>query len=128
MSRLTNFIAEQDDVDLQLSRRALAVSQAVWDGPVRSVASPSSSVVWHGSSASRETGPVALVPLDGELADLVGNIVRVVRLGGVFQRSVCVYVLKQVDMEGDISLSRRAFLQLGILALEDLNCRIEVVA
>jgi hypothetical protein len=128
MSVLTEFLDAQTDADLQLSRRALSVSQAAWDGPAISTAAASAEVVWHGSDAHRETGAIALVPLEGELSDLVGNIVRVTRIEGFRRRSVCVFVFDTVDMEGDLSLARRPFMELGLLANESIECLVEVVA
>lgn len=128
MSALTEFLDEQNDADLQLSRRALAVSQAAWEGPAASTAAASASVVWHGSDAHKETGAIGLVPVEGELGELVGNIVRVTRIEGFRRRSVCVYVFDAVDMTGDLSLARRPFLQLGLLANESIECQIEVIA
>lgn len=128
MSVLTEFIDEQNDADLQLSRRALAISQAAWDGPAIRTAAASAEIVWHGSDAHKETGAIALVPLEGGLTDLVGNIVRITRIEGWRRRSVCVYVYDTVDMEADISLSRRAFLELGLLANESIECLVEVIA
>lgn len=128
MSALTEFLAEQADLDLQLSRRALYVSQEAWDGPARSVASPSATVGWHGTDANKETGAVALVSMDGPLTDLVGDLVRVTRIhGGVTQPSVIVYVIDRVDADVEISLSRRAFQELGILANESIQALVEVL-
>lgn len=128
MSALTEFIDEQNDADLQLSRRALAVSQAAWDGPAIETAAAAATIVWHGSDAHKETGAIALVPLEGELTELVGNIVRVTRIEGFRRRSVCVFVYDAVDMEGDLSLARRPFMELGLLANESLECLVEIVA
>jgi hypothetical protein len=128
MSVLTEFLDEQIDADLQLSRRALSVSQAAWDGPAISTAASSAEVVWHGSEAHKETGAIALVPLDGDLSELVGNIIRVTRIEGYRRRSVCVFVFDTVDMEGDLSLARRPFIELGLLANESIECLVEVVA
>jgi len=128
MSVLTEFIDEQNDADLQLSRRALYVSQAAWDGPAISTAASAAEIVWHGSDAHKETGAMALAPLDGALSDLVGNIVRVTRIEGFRRRSVCVFVFATVDMEADLSLARRPFMELGLLANESIECLVEVVA
>lgn len=128
MSALTDRLAEQVDLDLQLSRRAMIVSQEAWDGPARSVASPAATVGWHGTDVNRETGAVALVTMDGPLSDLVGDIVRVTRIrGGVTRRSVMVYVIDRVDAEVAMSLSRRAFQELGILANESIDALVEVL-
>lgn len=128
MSALTDFLEEQADIDLQLSRRALYISQEAWDRPTRSVAAPDASVVWHGSDVNAETGAIAVVGMDGPLSGLVGDIVRVTRVrGGVIQPSVLVYVVDRTDTSADLSLSRRAFQELGILANESIRARVEVV-
>jgi hypothetical protein len=127
VSALSQFLAEQADVDLQLSRRALAVSQRAWRGATNEVAS-GVSIAWHGSDRHPETGAVALVGRAGPLTELVGDIVRVVNRVGIEDREVFVYVYGTIDADVDISLTRRAFQELGLLASEALEGRVEVRA
>lgn len=124
MSALAEFLEEQADLDLQLSRRALYVSQEAWEGPPRSVAAASASVGWFGSDAHKETGAVALAAIDGSLSESVGDIVRVTRRGTA-RRSILVYVIGRADAEVDLLLSRRAFQELAILPNESINAFVE---
>lgn len=125
MSALTTYLAEQKDVDLQLSRRSLYISQLAWEGAARSLEAVSTIVGWHGSKTHRETGAVALVPLEGGLSDLVGDIIRVTRLGDAQARSVLVYVVGRIDTDFGLTIPRRAFQELGLLANESLPARVE---
>lgn len=125
MSALTAFLAEQNDLDLQLSRRALSISQEAWEAEARALVAVSAQIGWHGSKTHKETGAVALVPLEGEFSDLVGDIIRVTRLGNGPQRSVIVYVVGRVDTELDLSIARRPFQELGLLANESIAARVE---
>jgi hypothetical protein len=126
MSALTAFLAEQNDLDLMLSRRALSVSQAAWEGEARAVEAVSAKVGWHGSQTHKETGAIALVPLEGPLSSLVGEIVRVTRLGGSpAPRSVLLYVYTRIDTDFDLTITRRAFQELGLLANESIEARVE---
>ncbi|MGH2939834.1 MAG: hypothetical protein ACRDPE_17115 [Solirubrobacterales bacterium] len=126
MSALSTFLAEQNDLDLLLSRRALAVSQEAWDGEARAVAAVAANIGWHGSQTHKETGAIALVPIEGKFSELVGEIVRVTRLGGSpAPRSVLVYVYARIDTDLDMTITRRAFQELGLLANESIEARIE---
>jgi hypothetical protein len=53
-------------------------------------------------------------------------VVRVTRTD-IPDRSVLVYVISQEDVEPDLAISRRAFMELGVLANETVPCRLEVV-
>lgn len=123
-----DFLAAQADEDLQLARRAFAVAQAGLAGASLRIFSEVAEVSWHDTSTHPETGCIALVREDEGLADLVGEIVKVSRTMPTTTRVVYAYVLGTAPIADDISLSRRTFMGLGILANELLTCRVDVVA
>jgi hypothetical protein len=79
---------------------------------------------WHGTREDPDRGSFALVREDGDLGELVGERLRVSRAG----RSVYVVVKGSAELDEDLSLTRRAFLELGPLAADSLPVRVEVVA
>jgi hypothetical protein len=119
---------DQLDIDLMQSRRAFPVAQQLLSGPVLRQETESAVIGWHGSSTHPETGSVALVREDGAFVDLVGHIVRIDRQLSGATRSVYAYVVATGPIADDLSLTRRAFLGLGILANETLDCAIQVLA
>lgn len=123
-----SFPADQLDLNLMMSRRAFPTAQEAFEGAVLRTAAASAMVGFHGSDTSPETGAVALVREDGDYVDLVGEIVRVSRRLSGGTRSALVYVVGTGPILDDLSLSRRAFMALGILASETLECSIEVIA
>lgn len=82
---------------------------------------------WHGTIVDPERGAFAIVHPDGALAGLVGDRVRVrARPSG---RSVIVYIHeKNDDILEDISLTRRAFAEIALLAADDQKVIVEVLA
>lgn len=120
----------QVDLSLQTSRRAFPVAQAAFDGPAQRVAVAAASIGWFGTAEFPEAGAVALAKSDGPLEDLVGRIVRVVRSTPTRDAAVFVYVYSSSPLEDDVdfAVSRRAFFALGLLSLETVSARIEVVA
>lgn len=119
---------DQLDHDLMIARRAFPVAQELLAGPVLRTESESAAVGWHDTGVSPETGSIALVPEDGDLVDLVGHLVRVDRHLAGSTRTVYAYVYGTAAIADDLSLSRRCFLGLGILANETLECEIGVLA
>ena len=77
-------------------------------------------VGWHGSLLAPETGAFCLVCQEGRLAGRIGELLEVGQPG----RSVIVLVDGSVGLPGDLSLSRRAFLALGPLAVDELVVRV----
>lgn len=111
------------DEEVLLGRRAFAVSQEAWTrAPVRRVPR-FVTVGWYDTVVDAETGPFALVDRSAELDDLVGEIIKVNRE----HLSVFVYVLGSADLETDFALTRRGFLEISVLANEELPCVLEVV-
>lgn len=99
-------------------------SQEVFSGTPPSLASEATgAAVWHGTQVSPERGAFAVVQVGGKFDSLVGERVRVRPLG-IAARSVYLYVLDAQDIEGDISLTRRAFLQLAPLGDDALECTV----
>lgn len=123
-----DFLTAQADLDLMTSRQAFAVAQAAFDGPSLRVASAAAAVSWHGTELHPEGGSVALVREDGDFADLVGEIVMLARPLPTVTRTVFAYVVGTAPIVDDISLARRPFMGLGILANEYVTCQMDVVA
>jgi len=123
-----DFLAAQADLDLQMARRAFPVAQAAFDGPVHDLAAEAADVGWHDTSTNPETGSIALVREDSELVELVGDIVKISRAMPTETRVVFAYVLGTASIVDDLSLARRPFMGLGILANETLSCKIETIA
>jgi len=119
---------DQLDLDLMHSRRAFPVAQALLSGAVLRLAASEASIGWHGTEVSPETGSVALVREDGPFVELVGEIVRLERRVGIHDRAVYAYVYGTGPILDDLSLARRTFMGLGILANENVSASIEVIA
>lgn len=119
---------QQLDLDLMMSRRAYPVAQEAFSGPVLRVAAEEAAIGWHGAELHPETGSVALVREDGPFVELVGEIVRIERRLASETRVVFAYVYATAAILDDLSLARRTFMGLGILANENLVCSIGVVA
>lgn len=126
MSDFLDPITAQLEPELMASRRAFPVAQALLAGGAQRTAAAAAQVEWHDSVEHPETGAVALAPISGEFSDLVGEIVKVTRTDG--GRSVYVYVVGSTDLPDGVALSlaRRPFLALGLLANEYLVCTVEV--
>jgi hypothetical protein len=84
---------------------------------------------WHGTWLDPEPqgASFAVVDREGDLADLVGERIRVSAYG----RSVVAYVHRATELDsGDVhlSLSRRAFAALAVLSTEELRVKVEVLS
>jgi hypothetical protein len=111
-----------------IARRAFPVAQELLSGPVLRKAASSANVGWHDTEVCAETGAIAVVPSEGELVDLVGEIIVVKRHLPTEVRGAFVYVLARAAVPNDLSLSRRAFLHLGLLSGTALDCSVEVIS
>ena len=117
------------DSDLMVSRRAFTVSQAAWGQVSREGNPVSAQVGWHDGELERENGMMAVVDREGILGDIIGDIVHVARrMDNGLDREVFVYVYADSNLAVDLSLSRRAFLSLGLLSAESLICEVEIVS
>jgi hypothetical protein len=76
------------------------------------------SATWHGTATDDNPGAFAIVRAGGPFAGLVGERLLITTTGNR-ARSCVVYVLKAVPaLDGDLSLTRRAFASLDLLALD----------
>ena len=75
---------------------------------------------WHGTRFAEEEGAFAIVKLGGLLSDYVGERVKVEHDG----RAVYVYVYDERDIMEDISLTRRAFLEISMATAEVLDATV----
>lgn len=111
---------EQELLD---SRRAFATAQELLAGVPSRRLSGLVTVGWHSNDVHPETGSVAVVGLTSGLDELVGEIVLVT----VDSRSVFAWVIGARDVPVDLSLARRPFEALSLLAAESLAAVVEVV-
>lgn len=114
--------------ELMIARRAFPVTQELFAGAVLRTSSTAAEVGWFDTSVCAEMGAIAVVPAEGELANLVGEIVVLKRRLPREVRNVFVYVIGRAPVIWDIALSRRCFLHLGMLASESIDCSVEVIA
>lgn len=110
--------------EVMLGRRAFPMAQQLLAGSVESQLPQLVETGWHDTSVHPETGAFALVRQGAGLDDLIGEILRV----QAQDRTAYVYCLGSADVPTDLSLARRAFLALGLLALESLGTSVAVVA
>lgn len=84
---------------------------------------------WHGSAFDPERGAFGIVASDGPLADLVGERLKVTRRDVSPARTVWVYVHADSEtLTEELSLSRRAFMALGDLALDSVQVSVDTVS
>lgn len=107
------------------SLRAFATAQRLLAGVPEVRLSGVVPVGWHGTEV--EELPVALVRRGGLYEELVGEIVRVSR-GARTPIFAYVYGARTLPVAVELSLPRRWFLAIGLLALESADCIVEVVA
>jgi hypothetical protein len=82
------------------------------------------SIGWYGTSVSDEIGSFALANPDGPLVDYVGEVLQVT----LQHRTVYVYLLgTSREIESDIALTRRAFLEISLLPLDPIGALVAVV-
>ena len=90
-----------------------------------------SSVGWHHTKADPEWGAFAIVNQDSELADLLGERIKVTVRAGEgghrIDRSVVAYVHNRGELFDDLSLTRRLFMELGLLASDNVTATVEVL-
>lgn len=121
-------VVAQTMPELMIARRAMPVAQELLAGAVLREAAIGAKVGWHDTTVCAETGAIAIVPSEGDLVDLVGEVIVVKYPTPSEIRGVYAYVLGRAPLVDDLSLSRRAFLELGLLSSEFLECSIEVIA
>lgn len=135
LSLFGTFIAAEDweppaDLDeMQYGRLPYSLAQSVFgSADVDPATLTRATCGWHGLKFDLQRGSFAIVARDGPLADLVGERVRV-RRTGYRPRAVYVYVHDEALLEGDedISLPRRQFMALDLLAKTTLEVVVEVV-
>lgn len=121
---------EPNEDDAYYARRAFDSAQAVLGSTGAVLGSRTNgSCGWHGTWLDPEPqgGSFAIVQEDGPMAEMVGDRVRISTSDG---RSVAAYVHRAMDLDADgddISVSRRLFAELGLLAQESLSVQVEVL-
>lgn len=110
-----------------LARTAWPTAQMLLDSGVLVSPTFDTAATWHGTSVDPNRGAFAVVKAGGPLADLVGERIKVTTVG-VRPRSVLVYVFAAVTaLDADLSLARRAFSELELLAADDVDVHVEVL-
>ena len=128
MIEFTDPVEAQVIPELMIARRAFPKAQELFAGPVLREVDSAAQVGWHDTEVT-EAGALAVVPESGALSDLVGEVVVVKRDTPTAIRGIYVYVVGTVaQLPDDISLSRRAFFDLGLLSKEFLTCSVGVIA
>lgn len=83
-------------------------------------------VGWHGSTIDYRLGSFAVARRGGELADWLGERIRITNLAN--GRFVFAYLHLLVDDLPDaLTLTRGLQVRIGLLAADELTCRIEIV-
>lgn len=114
----------QIERDILNATRAYPMAQQLLGGvPLRRLPSRLS-IGWHGTETEALAGATAVVADGAGLDELFGEVLKVT----VGTRSTFVYVLGARAVPAPLSLSRRAFLALGLLSHESLLAVVEVVA
>jgi hypothetical protein len=120
--------------DLHLSRLPFELTQRIFSATGVTPDPPRSARCgWHDVATDDERGANAIVRSDGPLADLVGERILVKTREHGRDREVVVYVHEEQDWpdeitDEDLSITKRAWLELGEWSLESLLVTIEVIA
>lgn len=120
-------LADPTELEIMYGRRAFPVAQQLLAGlgtPQRTL-SPVT-IGWHDTSLSDESGSFCVVDAAGDQLELIGEVLSFTALN---EREVFAYCLGSAGLPDgiDISVSRRVFLGLGLLALESLQVVVEVL-
>lgn len=82
-------------------------------------------VGWHGTSVHPELGSAhAVVRSFSDLDELIGEVLRITVPG---RPPIFVYVVGARDVPWQVSVSRRAFMALGLLSAESVEAIVETV-
>jgi hypothetical protein len=95
------------------ARRPYEQAQRFLDGTIKEEILTAHELGWYGT---------ALHP-DGELADLVGDRVRII----YGRRSTIVYVFASADIPYDIAITRRSYAALELLSVDSISVRFETL-
>jgi hypothetical protein len=111
-----------------IARMGWLDAQEFLAGTVLSIPTFDVTATWHGTVVDANRGAFAIVRRGGPLAGLVGERIRVSTLGAQ-PRSCLVYVWAALpSLEQDMSLARRAYAALDLLAKDTSDVHIEVLA
>lgn len=109
-------------LEVNAGRRAFAQAQELFSGAP--IATPLTlDVGWYDSTVNAETGCFAVVDVNGDNTDLVGEIVSV----AYADRIVFVYVIDMADIPTSIALYRRAFGAISQLGATSIEATVAVV-
>jgi len=108
--------------EILTGQRAFADAQRAFAGAALRRLPASVEVGWHDTEVDPLMGSFAVVRAAAGLDDLIGEVLHLT----AGTREVYVYVVGSRDVPRDISLARRAFFALGLLAREAIDCAVEV--
>lgn len=115
-------MAVREQPEVLAAERAFPMAQQLLAGvPLRTLPGRVD-VGWHDSATHPKAGSFAILGPTGD-PDLLGEVLRV----RTDRREVFVLVVGIRPVPVPLSLARRAFLHLGLLALESRPCIVEVV-
>lgn len=106
------------------ARLAFADAQGALGGVAEERLNDTYTCGWFGTSLIDDRGSLAVVNEDGPLADCIGDRLRIIH----GQRSVVVYCFGSTDLDTDLAIARRAFAAIELLAAEELDVELEVLA
>lgn len=105
------------------ARRNFLMAQALLAGEPIAALPTEIDIGWHDTQTHPETGSFAVVALNSEYEEWIGEIVLVTANG----RACFVYVMASADVPTPISLARRAFGSLAALSIESMQGLVQVV-
>jgi hypothetical protein len=110
-----------------LARMGWTTAQDVLASSVLTSPTYDTAATWHGTAIDPNRGSFAVVRADSPLAGLVGERIKVTTSVGP-PRSCLAYVFQAVStLDADLSLARRAFAELELLAADFVDVHVEVL-
>jgi hypothetical protein len=105
------------------ARRPYEQAQRFLDGTIKEEILTAHELGWYGTALHPDLGCYGVVAIDGELADLVGDRVRII----YGRRSTIVYVFASADIPYDIAITRRSYAALELLSVDSISVRFETL-
>lgn len=110
-----------------LARLGWLTAQELLESGVLVTPTFDTSATWHGTSVDPNRGSFAVVRAGSDLAGLVGQRLKVTTRR-TNPRSCFVYVFQAIStLDADLSLARRAFAELELLAADSVDVHVEVL-
>lgn len=111
-----------------LARLGWSTAQEMLTSGVLPSPSYDTEATWHGTAVDPNRGSFAVVRAGSVLAGLVGERLKITTRVAANPRTCLVYVFQAVStLDADLSLARRAFAELELLAADTVDVHIEVL-